>query len=82
MQNAGQDSIRNLIKKIMNEASAEDWNGKLHISNNFVDAEKLVASLQKRIIVYMDAQACTEALVGLSHSWPSKSCYTDAYRWL
>jgi hypothetical protein len=29
----------------MNEASTEDWNGKLHISNNSVDAEKLVASL-------------------------------------
>ena len=66
VQKARQDSTRNLVKKTMNEASAEDWNGKLHISNNSVDAEKLVASLQKRIIVDMDAQACTEALVGLS----------------
>ena len=50
----------------MNEASAEDRNGRLHISKNSVDAEKLVASLQKLIIVDMNAQACTEALVGLS----------------
>ena len=50
----------------MTEASADDWNGKLHISNNAVDADKLLASLQKRIIVDMDVQACTEALAGLS----------------
>ncbi|KAL8783924.1 MAG: hypothetical protein Q9195_009234 [Heterodermia aff. obscurata] len=65
VQKARQDSTRDLIKKTMNEASAEDWNGRLHISNNSVDAEKLVASLQKRIIIDMDAQACTEALVAL-----------------
>ena len=50
----------------MNEASDKDWNGRFHISNNSVDAEKLVASLQRPIIVDMDAQACTEALVWLS----------------
>lgn len=66
VQNARQQSTRNLIKKVMTEASADDWNGKLHISNNAVDADKLLASLQKRIIVDMDVQACTEALVGLS----------------
>ena len=66
VQNARQDSTRKLIKNAMNEASAQDWNGKLHVSNNSVDAEKLLASLQKRIVVNMDAQACTEALSGLS----------------
>lgn len=66
VQNARQDSTRKLVKKAMNEASVQDRNGKLHISNNSVDAEKLLASLQKRIIVDMDAQACTEALAGLS----------------
>ena len=50
----------------MNEASIEDWNGKLHVSNTSVDADKLLASLQKRIVVDIDAQACTEALAGLS----------------
>lgn len=43
VQKARQDSTRNLIKKTMNEASAEDWNGRLRISNNSVDAEKLIA---------------------------------------
>ena len=66
VQNARQDSTRKLVKKAMNEASAQDWNGKLHVSNNSVDAEKLLASLQRRITVDMDAQACTEALAGLS----------------
>jgi len=72
----------------MNETSAQDWNGKLHISNNSVDAEKLLASLQKRIVVDMDAQACTEALAGLSAYYkvitPStKHCVyrTDTFRW-
>ena len=38
----------------MTEASADDWNSKLHISDNAVDAEKLLTSLQKRIIVDID----------------------------
>ena len=50
----------------MTEASADDWNGKLYIGNNAAGAEKLLASLQKRIIVDMDGQAYTEALAGLS----------------
>ena len=36
VQKARQDSTRSLIKRTMNEASAEDWNGRLHISNNSV----------------------------------------------
>lgn len=66
VQNARQDSTRKLVKKAMEEASTQDWNGKLHISNNSVDADKLLASLQKRIVVDMDAQACAEALAGLA----------------
>jgi len=56
---------RELIKKAMSEAKEQDWNGKFHVSNNQVDAEKLLASLQSRIIVNMDKSACTEALAGL-----------------
>lgn len=66
VQNARQDSTRKLIKKTMNETTAYDWNGKLHVSNNTIDAEKLLASLQRRIIVDMDGQACAEALAGLT----------------
>ncbi|MCJ1391566.1 hypothetical protein MMC18_004430 [Xylographa bjoerkii] len=65
VQKARQDSTRKLIRKAMNDATAQDWNGKLHVSNNTVDAEKLLASLQSRIVVNMDGQACAEALAGL-----------------
>ena len=36
VQKVRQISTWNPIKKTMNEASAEDWNGRLHISNNFM----------------------------------------------
>ena len=80
VQNSRQDAARKLIKKAMNEASAHDWNGKLHISNNAVDAEKLLASLQKRITIDMDAQACTEALAGLSAYYKVSSPPLDESR--
>lgn len=64
VQNARQESTKKLIRKAM-DATKDDWNGKLHVSNNSVDAEKLLASLQRRIIVDMDGQACAEALAGL-----------------
>ena len=47
VQNARQDPTRESIKKAMNDVTAQDWNEKLHISNNAVDAEKLLVSLQK-----------------------------------
>ena len=65
IQNARQDSVRKLVKKAMNETTNYDWNGKLHVSNTSLDAAKLLASLQNRILVDMDAQACSEALAGL-----------------
>ena len=54
VQKTRQDVTRNFIKKIMNETSVENWNEKLHINNNFVDVEKFVVSLQKRIIINMN----------------------------
>lgn len=65
VQNARQDATRKMIRKAMDETKAHDWNGKLHISNNAIDAEKLLASLQKHVIVNMEGQACAEALAGL-----------------
>ncbi|KAI9710012.1 MAG: hypothetical protein M1828_002341 [Chrysothrix sp. TS-e1954] len=66
VQNARLDSTRKQIEKAMDEVNTEEWHGKMHISNNSVDAPRLLASLQKRVIVDMDAQACTEALANLS----------------
>lgn len=65
IQNARQGDLKRMIGKAMNDSAAQDWNGKLHVSNNNFDAAKLLASLQSRIVVDMDAQACTEALSGL-----------------
>jgi len=66
VQNARQDSTRKMIRKAMDETTTHDWNGRLHVSNNTIDTEKLLASLQRRIIVDMEEQACAEALAGLS----------------
>lgn len=66
VQNSRQESTRRLLRKAMDDTRAHDRNGKLHVSNNAPDAEKLLNSLQRRIIVNMDEQACTEALAGLS----------------
>lgn len=65
IQNVRQDATRKLIQEAV-EGTANDWNGKFHISNTTLDANKLLASLQKRVIVNMDEQACAEALAGLN----------------
>jgi hypothetical protein len=65
IQRARQESVRVSIQKAVEGAVAEEFNGKFHISNTHTDSEKLLAALQKRVIVNMDAQACAEALGGL-----------------
>lgn len=65
IQNERQEDLRRMLRKAMNETSTQDWNRKLHVSNNTLDAAKLLSSLQSRINVNMDAQACAEALSGL-----------------
>jgi hypothetical protein len=57
--------LKKMIGKAMNDSAAQDWNGKLHVSNNNFDAAKLLSSLQSRIVVNMVSQACAEALSGL-----------------
>jgi hypothetical protein len=65
IQNARQGDLKKMIGKAMNDSAAQDWNGKLHVSNNNFDAAKLLSSLQSRIVVNMVSQACAEALSGL-----------------
>ena len=66
VQKSRHDATRNLIRTAMKEASVQEYNGKMHISNNTVDAEKLLGALQRRVVVDMDEQACAEAMAGLS----------------
>jgi hypothetical protein len=66
IQHARQDAMKASIQKAMKGVIDEDWNGKLHVSNTAFDSSKLLASLQNRVIVDMDDQACAEALAGLN----------------
>ena len=66
VQNSRHETTRNLIKKALDEVSDQDYNKKLHISNTTVDAEKLLGALQRRVLIDMDEQACSEALAGLN----------------
>jgi hypothetical protein len=65
VQKSRQDTTRKLLRTAMDDARIHDWNGKFHFSNTGMDEEKLLSSLQKRVIVDMDEQACSEALAGL-----------------
>jgi hypothetical protein len=65
VQKSRRDSTCKLLRKAMDDARIHDWNGKFHFSNNTIDEEKLLTSLQKRVVVDMDDQACSEALAGL-----------------
>jgi hypothetical protein len=42
-----------------------DWNGKLHVSNNSVDLKKFSSALKSRVVVDMTQQACIESLSAL-----------------
>lgn len=66
IQRCRQDALKSSIEKAMKETTQYEWNGKLHVSNNTVDGQKLLASLQQRINVDMEAQACEEALSSLN----------------
>ena len=66
IQRSRQDSLRKFIRTAVNDTNKDEWGGKMHISNNIVDAQKLTEGLQRRVEVNMTAQACVEALDGLA----------------
>lgn len=61
IQKSREDSTRELIKKSISDADSFEWNRKTH----GVDQGRLQTLLQQRIIVNMDDQACSEALICL-----------------
>lgn len=65
IQKARQQGTQALLKQAMSATREQDWGGKMHVSNTAVDLSRLLTSLQQRIIVNMDEQACSEALSGL-----------------
>ncbi|OLN97026.1 Interferon-induced GTP-binding protein Mx2 [Colletotrichum chlorophyti] len=65
IQKARHDSQKQAVRQALRMATAEDWKGKCHISNLPEDMDRLLNSLQLRICVDMERQACNEALAGL-----------------
>ncbi|KFX96517.1 hypothetical protein O988_05265 [Pseudogymnoascus sp. VKM F-3808] len=65
IQNARHDAMKGNIQKAM-QSVEHDQNGKLHACKTAMDSLKLIVSLQNRVIVDMDDQACSEALAGLN----------------
>ena len=65
----------------MNHAIANEWNGKLHVSNTEVDLKKLCSSLKNRVVVDMTEQACEESLEALNAYYKVLSL-ADIYRGL
>lgn len=66
------------IQKALHAAVHDDWNGKLHISNNSNDLARLMSALQTRVTVNMDDRACKEALEGMEayyKVWQSRRCW-------
>ncbi|KAK7701998.1 hypothetical protein SLS57_011513 [Botryosphaeria dothidea] len=65
IQRSRQGSMRTAIQTAMRNAISQDWGGSLHISNTSSDRQRFFDSLDRRIVVNMDTQACDEAKVGL-----------------
>ena len=61
IQKARNDQSKHQIQQSMHNAIENDWNGKFHVSNSADNIEKLVTSLQRRVVVDMTKQACSEA---------------------
>jgi hypothetical protein len=65
IQKARADAARKTLQVSMDDAVANEWKGKLHVSNTEVDLNKLCSSLKNRVVVDMTAQACEESLAAL-----------------
>ncbi|KAI1919976.1 hypothetical protein LOZ65_004255 [Ophidiomyces ophidiicola] len=65
IQQSRQDATRVVIQRALRGASA-DVHGVHHMSNTTSDRQRLLASLQRHVIVDMDQQTCEEAKAGLN----------------
>ncbi|KAH3962145.1 hypothetical protein HBI25_218320 [Parastagonospora nodorum] len=66
IQKAREDASRKGLQASIDHAVANEWNGKLHVSNTVMDLTKLSSSLQSRVVVDMTEQACEESLAALN----------------
>ncbi|KAI7458066.1 hypothetical protein KC357_g9289 [Hortaea werneckii] len=60
IQKVRQDAPRDSINKIVKDTADEDRHGAMHISNEGFDVKRLASASQKRVIVNVDEQACSE----------------------
>jgi vacuolar-type H+-ATPase subunit E/Vma4 len=66
IQKAREDASRKGLQASIDHAVANEWKGKLHVSNTEMDLTKLSSSLQSRVVVDMTKQACEESLAALN----------------
>ncbi|KAF4765279.1 hypothetical protein HAV15_003258 [Penicillium sp. str.  len=66
IQKSRSDQSKRQIHDSMHSAIEQDWNGKFHVNNSSGEIDKLVTSLQDRVIVDMTKQSCSEAQNDLS----------------
>ncbi|KAF2844124.1 Dynamin family protein [Plenodomus tracheiphilus IPT5] len=62
---AREDASRQGLQASMDHAVANEWNGKMHVSNTPMDLTRLCTSLKSRVVVDMTEQACEESLAAL-----------------
>jgi len=80
IQKARGDALRKKIRKALNDAVGQDWGGKMHISNTAYDLDRLMTTLQNRVTVDMDEQACSEALASLEAYYKVPLAISTRYR--
>ncbi|KAL2856524.1 P-loop containing nucleoside triphosphate hydrolase protein [Aspergillus pseudoustus] len=65
IQKARLDRSKKDLKVSMDDIIREDWNGKFHVSNSRDEINRLLSSLQDRVIVDMTERACMDARTDL-----------------
>jgi hypothetical protein len=65
IQKARADVAKKDLQNSIDHTVHNDWNGKLHVSNNSVDLKKFSSALKSRVVVDMTQQACIESLATL-----------------
>lgn len=66
IQKARLDRSKRHLEECMDRAIDEDWNRTFHFSNSPNEINRLLSSLQDRVIVDMTEQACSDARTDLA----------------
>lgn len=66
VQKSRLDAQKRDVRTAINLVAEHDRNGKLHVSNLHNEIERFLSSIESRITVDMDEQACNEAMTELN----------------